>query len=175
MHDEIWEKYYFYGRVVLSPNTRHPPEFRLCFLVYCLCTCALASLCPRRYNCSCSSKRSQRPSGFAFKKSFACFSYPLFAVRSARCPTKMELDGVSPDVRSYSQALRACRMGASGDGRAARLAQALVSEMEEKGLGRDMTCLEGAARRAPLNFTHLCCTTLLLIFDSAFRPVLGRF
>lgn len=58
----------------------------------------------------------------------------------------MEVDGVMPDARSYIQALRACRLGASGDGRAARLAQMLLSEMEDKGLVQDVGCLEGAAR-----------------------------
>ncbi|CAN0360666.1 unnamed protein product, partial [Laminaria digitata] len=59
---------------------------------------------------------------------------------------EMELDGVSPDALSYHQALRACRKGASGDGRAARQALALLGEMRGKGLEEGSVALEDAAR-----------------------------
>lgn len=59
---------------------------------------------------------------------------------------QMELDGVTPDVISYNQALRACRAGADGGGRAAQLALELIAEVRSKGLGPDVVTLEGAAR-----------------------------
>eukprot|EP00903_Cladosiphon_okamuranus_P012196 g11439.t1 len=59
---------------------------------------------------------------------------------------EMELDGVAPDAISYNQALRACRAGADGGGRAAQLALELVAEVRSKGLGPDVVTLEGAAR-----------------------------
>ena len=59
---------------------------------------------------------------------------------------QMELDGVEPDVISYNQALRACRTGADGSGRAAQLALELIAEVRSKGLGPDVVTLEGAAR-----------------------------
>lgn len=59
---------------------------------------------------------------------------------------QMELDGVTPDPISYNQALRACREGADGGGRAAQLALELIAEVRSKGLGPDVATLEGAAR-----------------------------
>lgn len=58
----------------------------------------------------------------------------------------MDLDGVEPNALSYCQALRACRVGANGDGRAAQHALALVAEMGRKGMGRDVLGILGAAR-----------------------------
>ncbi|CAN0143868.1 unnamed protein product, partial [Hapterophycus canaliculatus] len=59
---------------------------------------------------------------------------------------EMERDGVVPDAISYNQALRACRVGADGAGRAADLALALVGEVTSRGLGPDVLSLEAAAR-----------------------------
>lgn len=61
---------------------------------------------------------------------------------------QMERDGVSPDALSYSQALRACRAGADGSGRAAQLALALVGEVRSRGLEPGVVILESAARWA---------------------------
>ncbi|CAM9447310.1 unnamed protein product, partial [Ectocarpus sp. 13 AM-2016] len=59
---------------------------------------------------------------------------------------EMERDGVSPDALSYSQALRACRVGADGSGWAAQLALALVGEVRSRGLEPGVVILESAAR-----------------------------
>ncbi|CAN0085446.1 unnamed protein product [Ectocarpus sp. 4 AP-2014] len=59
---------------------------------------------------------------------------------------EMERDGVSPDALSYSQALRACRAGADGSGRAAQLALALVGEVRSRGPEPGVVILESAAR-----------------------------
>lgn len=60
--------------------------------------------------------------------------------------TQMTLDGVEPDAVSYCQALRACRDGARGDGRAAEAAAGLVEGMAREGLGPDVAAFEILAR-----------------------------
>ncbi|CAM9411901.1 unnamed protein product [Ectocarpus sp. 6 AP-2014] len=59
---------------------------------------------------------------------------------------EMERDGVSPDALSFGQALRACRAGADGSGRAAQLALELVGEVRSRGLEPGVVILESAAR-----------------------------
>lgn len=59
---------------------------------------------------------------------------------------QMALDGVDPDAISYRQALRACFVGARGDGRAAEEALYLVKDMERRGLPLDVATLEALVR-----------------------------
>lgn len=68
------------------------------------------------------------------------------AVHLLSTPSKMLGDGVRPDVMSYHQALRACALGARGDGRAAGEALGLIEDMGHKGLVPDAGTLEAFAR-----------------------------